>query len=373
MTNLRQWVAGLEGRFNAWTVARLPREDRAEAIELNRQRTWGYWLRAALMLCLSTAVAYALWPKGGWSQAFLISFSVWVVLINGIAFAWFSYRYLARNAAWKISAFSITLLLVSGLSVTLILPAIAPEIEVTAEKLLRVAGLMVLIGAGFSSLLVSVSRMRVREMDQRAARMQAENDRERLARQQVQAELKVLQAQVEPHFLFNTLANVRHLVRSGSPDALIMLDHLVHYLRTAVPEMRSDSSTLGRETELARAYLEIIRMRMGGGLQVEIDVAEGLDRQPFPPLMLMTLIENAVKHGIAPLGKGRISVRASSDGGCLRVSVEDDGRGLAEPIGQGVGLGNVRERLRAIYGDAARLDLAGGGDGGTVAVIEVPL
>ena len=188
----------------------------------------------------------------------------------------------------------------------------------------------------------------------------------------MQAELKVLQAQVEPHFLFNTLANVRYLVESRSPEALTMLDHLIHYLRTALPEIRSGSSTLGREGELARAYLEIIRMRMGGGLDVAVDIPQELAGIPFPPLMLMTLVENAIKHGVAPRGQGRVIVRAAMAGGTLHVSVSDDGRGLTEPIGQGVGLGNVRERLRALHGEAARLDLASREGGGTVATIEVP-
>ena len=93
----------------------------------------------------------------------------------------------------------------------------------------------------------------------------------------------------------------------------------------------------------------------------------------FPPLMLLTLVENAIKHGIAPVGRGRIDLRVVREGGRLQMRVEDDGRGLAEPIGQGVGLGNVRERLRAIHGESARLDLTSRAGGGTVAAIEVPL
>jgi LytS/YehU family sensor histidine kinase len=331
-----------------------------------------WWLRVGAAFAASIAVAYALWPDGGWMQAFLLSLSVWLVLVFGVSHAWVSYRYLSRYPPWKIYAFSITLAIGGGLVGAWILPAIAPELSVTAKKLVRIVAVGVLIGVAMSSLLVSVSRMRLREMDERAARLRAENESERLARRRAEAELKLLQAQVEPHFLFNTLANVRHLVVSGSPDAVTMLDHLVSYLRTALPEMRSESSTLGRETELARAYLEVIRMRMGGELKVEVDVAPGLENSSFPPLLLMTLVENAIKHGIAPLGKGSIAIRAERRDGRLRVDVEDDGRGLAEPIGQGLGLANVRERLRAIYGETARFELAQRGARGTHASIEVP-
>jgi LytS/YehU family sensor histidine kinase len=205
------------------------------------------------------------------------------------------------------------------------------------------------------------------------ALLAAEAERERFARQGVQAELKLLQAQVEPHFLFNTLANLRFLVQTGSPHALEMLDHLIHYLRTALPEIRAESSTVGREIELARAYLEILRIRMGGALEIFADAPADLANVVFPPLVVLTLVENAIKHGIAPLGRGRVGVRAETSNGRLRVIVEDDGRGLVEPIGQGVGLGNVRERLRAIYGETARLELAGRPGGGTIASVEVAL
>ncbi len=126
-----------------------------------------------------------------------------------------------------------------------------------------------------------------------------------------QAELKLLQAQIEPHFLFNTLANLRHLVQTGSPEALAMLDHLVQYLRTALPNIRMPGSTVARELELARAYLEIMRIRMGGALAFSIEMAPGAADAEMPSLMLMTLVENAVKHGIAPRGGGRIAIRGA--------------------------------------------------------------
>ncbi len=188
---------------------------------------------------------------------------------------------------------------------------------------------------------------------------------------QAQAELKLLQAQVEPHFLFNTLANLRHLVQTGSPEALAMLDHLVHYLRTALPDIRTPASTVGRELELARAYLEIMRIRMGGALEFTIEGSEDVAAAEFPPLMLMTLVENAVKHGIAPRGRGRIAIRAARDAKAMRVEVDDDGPGLTRPMGRGVGLANVRERLRALYGERARLELEQREPAGLRAAIEV--
>jgi LytS/YehU family sensor histidine kinase len=150
-----------------------------------------------------------------------------------------------------------------------------------------------------------------------------------------------------------------------------MLDHLIHYLRTALPDIRSDSTTLGREAELARAYLEIMRIRMGE-LTFTIDVPADLSNREFPPLMLMTLVENAVKHGVAPVGRGAIRVCARRLGEAIEVSVIDDGRGLGGTLGQGVGLTNVRERLSALYGARGRLVLESGPDGATVARLELP-
>jgi len=244
--------------------------------------------------------------------------------------------------------------------------------DLAPREISTIAGSVMLLGFVAVALMVSITHLRSREAAQRMELLAGEAEREKLARAGVQAELKLLQAQVEPHFLFNTLANVRYLVQSGSPDALAMLDHLIVYLRTALPEIRNETSTLGREAELARAYLEIMRLRMGGALAFDIDVPEDVARAPFPPLMVITLVENAIKHGVAPLGKGRVTLRARNGGGRLRLEVEDDGRGIAAAPGQGLGLANIRERLATLFGDRARFELSGGGAGGALAVIEVP-
>jgi LytS/YehU family sensor histidine kinase len=192
----------------------------------------------------------------------------------------------------------------------------------------------------------------------------------RLQTAQAQAELKLLQAQIEPHFLFNTLANLRHLVQTGSPDALAMLDHLVHYLRTALPDIRTPGSTVAREMELARAYLEIMRIRMGGALEFTIEVAPDAANTEMPPLMLMTLVENAVKHGIAPqAGGGWIRIQASIDlQGALVIVVRDSGLGFSKSNQTGVGLENVERRLELCYGGEARLAIESSASGTEVSV-----
>jgi LytS/YehU family sensor histidine kinase len=182
-----------------------------------------------------------------------------------------------------------------------------------------------------------------------------------------------MQAQVEPHFLFNTLANVQHLVETDPGAAARMLQSLIDYLRAALPQMRESTTNLGRELDMARAFLEINRVRMGARLDFSIDVPEPLKCKPFPPMMLISLVENAVKHGVDPCCDcGSITIRASEAEGRLKVSVTDTGEGIRPKKGGGVGLANIRERLKALYGSAAKLVLEENAPRGVVASIEVP-
>ncbi len=196
-------------------------------------------------------------------------------------------------------------------------------------------------------------------------------------RQIVEARLQALQAQVEPHFLYNTLANVQALTEVDPPQANKMVGHLIQYLRAALPKMRETTSTVGQEVELVRAYLNILKMRMGERLAFDIAVPAELESIPFPPLMLPSLVENAIKHGLEPQREGgRIDVIAEKMGEHIRLVVKDTGRGLSEePLqaGGGIGLSNIRERLQALFGDAAKLTLESNTPSGMIATIEVPM
>jgi hypothetical protein len=201
------------------------------------------------------------------------------------------------------------------------------------------------------------------------------------SRQLMEARLQALQAQVEPHFLYNTLANVQALTEVDPPAANKMVGHLIEYLRAALPKMRETSSTIGQEVELARAYLNILKMRMGVRLDFAIQVPDELNGVSFPPLMLPSLVENAVKHGLEPVREGgRIDVIAEKVGERFRIIVKDTGRGLAAngttsanaETGGGVGLANIRERLSALYGETAKLSLESNEPKGVIATIEIP-
>jgi signal transduction histidine kinase len=201
-----------------------------------------------------------------------------------------------------------------------------------------------------------------------------------LSRQITLAELKTLQAQVEPHFLYNTLASLQYLIRHNPALAEEMLRRLHDYLRLALPTMRAPLSTVGRELELAQAYLSIMKLRLGDRFQFEILMPPELAEQPLAPMMVATLVENAVKHGIEPkVGAGHITITASQRGPQLELEVRDTGVGLAQAsmasatAGQGVGLANLRDRLASVYGDRAHLQITTGPDGsGVVARLQMP-
>ncbi|APV49375.1 hypothetical protein BWI17_06590 [Betaproteobacteria bacterium GR16-43] len=200
-----------------------------------------------------------------------------------------------------------------------------------------------------------------------------EAEHHRMSQQLTEAKLQALQAQVEPHFLYNTLASVQALTEVDPVQAHAMTGHLIQYLRNALPKMREGVSTVGQEIELVRAYLSILQMRMGKRLSFEIDVPPELNGIAFPPLMLPSLVENAIKHGLEPQREGgMVRITAQQADGRLSLVVADTGRGFAETIGAGVGLANIRERLAALYGDAAKLTLVENTPRGVVATIEVP-
>lgn len=208
-----------------------------------------------------------------------------------------------------------------------------------------------------------------------ARRAGATAAQEGLKRQLAEAQLKMMQAQVEPHFLFNTLASVDYLIETDPARASRMQKNLIQYLRAALPQMRAGSSRLEREIAQCRSYLEILKVRMEERLQFSINVPQGLLSANFPPMMLLTLVENAIKHGLEPKAEGgSLALSASIADANLRVAVADSGMGFGQSprSGTGVGLANVRERLRALYGPAASLVVEANADGGTIATIVLP-
>jgi Histidine kinase len=199
-------------------------------------------------------------------------------------------------------------------------------------------------------------------------------ERSQYEKQALNARLRLLQAQVEPHFLFNTLANVRELVTIGSPSASTVLDSLIAYLRAAVPRINQPTATMGQELDLVRAYLEVMHMRMPDRLAFALHADEAMHALICPPMTLLTLVENAMRHGIDPSEEGgRIDVRVTLAAGRCHAEVIDTGLGLTSVNeGLGTGLANLRERLQLAFGGDATLRLAENQPHGARAEISFP-
>ncbi len=213
-----------------------------------------------------------------------------------------------------------------------------------------------------------------RALKARRAALDAAARARELERSALQARLHAMQAQVEPHFLYNTLANLKYLIRTGQPQAEAMVDHLVGYLQAALPDMRTASSTVQREIDLAEHYLSLMRIRMGERLRFRIDVAPDLLACAVPPAMLISLVENAIKHGLErAVRPGTIVVACRATARRIELSVEDDGVGLDDAhAGGGMGLANIHQRLQLLYGPEAALCVEPGAQGGVRAMLRIP-
>lgn len=261
--------------------------------------------------------------------------------------------------------------ILSGAIVRAGAPGVAPDLMLlpyTLQVQLMVAGL--LVAAREWSERGAASARALHETGLRRSALDAELSA---------ARLRVLQAQVEPHFLFNSLANLRRLVRTDPAGAKTMIDALLRYLEEALPRLREQRTTLAREAELVRAYLAVHQVRMGEErLRVTMDVPPELGSVELPPMMLLTLVENAIKHGLQPLVEGgsvHVEAKRLRDGQdeCLVLTVADTGRGMGSASGTGTGLANLRAQLKAIHGGAASLTLRVNEPRGVVATIALPM
>ncbi|WP_298825606.1 sensor histidine kinase [uncultured Piscinibacter sp.] len=213
----------------------------------------------------------------------------------------------------------------------------------------------------------------------KAARATETAESESLKRQVVEARMAAMQAQVEPHFLFNTLASIDHLIETDPKRASVMQKNLIALLRASMPTMRETAANgvrdLGREMAVITPYLEILKVRMEDRLATQIDVPDGLRSAEFPPMMIQSLVENAIKHGLEPKPEGgTLTVKAEIVHGSLAVTVADTGLGFgkAATAGTGIGLNNIRERLQLLYGHKATLTVAENQPSGTRVTITVP-
>jgi sensor histidine kinase YesM len=237
------------------------------------------------------------------------------------------------------------------------------------KSLFRAIILAITFGIIFSYFFISISRLRTSKEEiqqERIKRLSSEKEA-------LEANLRLLQAQIEPHFLFNTLSNVLSLIGTDPASGKSMLVDLIHYLRTSLSGTFPDPITLDQEMDMIKAYLNIQKIRMGERLHFKIELPDAVSKHPFPPMLLQPLVENALKHGLEPkMEGGEIMIKATEEEDLIRVEVMDTGCGFSSLHNAGVGIGNVKERIKLLYGEKGRFIIEENKPNGVRAIIEVP-
>lgn len=350
-----------------------------------------FYVAAAKLLLPFTALGalqQLLWPgKLSWAESLVLSNLIGFSLACGLMGVWFNYRKLVANRSVK-PLLRILLACVVGLLFGMGASAIFSDkpMVVSPEKIAANVGIALLVVSLLYIVpLGIVAIWRNRQFETMSLQLQQEAERERLARELSESQLRLLRAQIEPHFLFNTLGAVQQLAEQGAPRAAALTADLIAFLRASLAEMRSEQVPLQSEFDMVAAYLRVMQARMGQRLRFRLDLPAPLAHVMVPSMIVLTLAENAIKHGIEPaLRGGDIHISAEQVDGMLRLRVQDTGVGLGGTVagapvpapGGGLGLENVRSRLQLSAqqggGAAGRLELREGEEGGVVADILLP-
>ncbi|MBL8520878.1 MAG: histidine kinase [Betaproteobacteria bacterium] len=361
-------------------LARLTPQERAEIAQFDaavRRHTWRYagiavgvWLTMAVIAKLAVA-------QLGWTAALVLSGVMFAALSFALAAVWFG----PSRARTGLKSMAVVVgLAVSGavlggfLGRLITTGSIADVMEsfTRAAPQILIGGLVT--GMVFAVMMVSVAQYRRSQLMRQNAELARQAGAERMGRQLADAKLKLMQAQVEPHFLFNTLASVQQLAEGRAPEAAAMTAQLIKFLRAGLAGLREESSTLEREFAAIGAYLDIMTTRMGDRLRYELVLPAELRGVAVPPAMLISLVENAIKHGIEPaLEPALLRVEATAGAAGLQVVVADTGIGPnTRNAGGGVGLDNIRQRLRILYAGRATLTVRANEPHGFHATITLP-
>ena len=343
-----------------------------------KYRGWRMYAAIARLIVLFSLCGAGLWllaPHKGLLASMVVANILGLAVVFVFLVAYFNYRKMAGRTV----RFSLMLMLATGAgSLMGATHAAWDKGESVQDAIVSrlPQALMVGLGAGlFLAIpMAVVGGLRNKEYENLTAKLAFDAEREKAARELSEARLRMLHAQIEPHFLFNTLGAVQQLAQKESPRAAALTADLIAFLRGSLGEMRSERVTLASDFGMIEAYLKVMAVRQGERLRFALDLPPALAPAEVPSMMLLTLVENAIKHGIEPsLRGGEIRIAAAREAGRLVLSVRDTGAGLAEQPGAGEGLANVRHRLQLLYGPAAGLDVSGADDGGVLARITLPL
>jgi sensor histidine kinase YesM len=342
-----------------------------------------HWLVGAFLVATGAAWIASRLP---WNMSFLeavILFNAFVVVMiwAGLS-AWFGYRKF-RGKAFRLAVVGPLLALLGafvGASLAGLIKGVNPFTWLYDSALLRhiVTGALV-FGFVYTFIVALIANLRNREYRALAANLETEARQSELSRQLAESKLMLLQLQIEPHFLFNTLGSAQQLAEKGAPEAARLIGDLIRFLRATTPTLHDEANTLKQDAAMIRAYLRIMQMRLGSRLRWSVAIPEDLEDAAVPPGMLITLVENSIKHGIEPLPEGGdVAVtaerQAHPDGVRIALAVVDTGAGDAgAQRAGGIGLANIRERLTLLFGERAALATYANAPRGFIARLVLPL
>jgi LytS/YehU family sensor histidine kinase len=336
-------------------------------------RAWFAVGKLAILFSLAGTLFNVLFLHAGWLVPVIVANAIGFSMVIGIVGVWFNYRTIVQKK-WKVFAKIVLATLVCGVVTAYgVLVMTGTRIGTVWDVVPGFLAVLLGLGLAFAVPMIAIGILRNRQYELLNAQLQAEAERERLARELSESRLRMLRAQIEPHFLFNTLGAVQQLAQQGAPRAAELTANLIAFLRASLGDMRCDQVSLEAEFGLVESYLNVMQVRLGGRLRFTVALPRALAGVRVPSMILLTLAENAIKHGIEPsLRGGTITVAARCEHDVLRLRVEDSGVGMSAVPGAGMGLDNARTRLRLAYGDGAVLALEDG-DPGLVAEISLPL
>ena len=343
-------------------------------------RGWALW-RAFAKLCLVFSVFGALFKLSFLPAKPLVSVVVaanalGLALVLVLIMVWFNHEKYSRPSRKLIGAIA-GLGMLGGVYGAVVAMAVRgnswQQLLDSVPRVMIITGFAVLLLVALPGFVVAV--VRNRHFALLTAQLKQDAERERLARELSETQLRLLRAQIEPHFLFNTLGAVQQLAEQGGQGAARaaeLTSHLIDFLRGSMSDMRCEQVALDTEFGLVDSYLRVMQVRIGERLRYTIDLPDALASTQVPSMLVLTLAENAIKHGIEPaMHGGEIAVTARADNGTLRIGVRDSGVGMSDTPGDGAGLENVRHRLRLAYGEGACL-LLSEAEPGLLAEIAIP-
>ncbi|WP_300759303.1 histidine kinase [Janthinobacterium sp.] len=380
-------IKGCVRRWIAMQLVKLTPIERQQLHDflLKRRRGQAYLAAVKLMLLFSAIgiLVHLMFPsKLNWIKVLLLSNFLGFVLAWALIGIWFNYRKIVQNK-FK-TAMLILFPCIFGVLTGVILAAVEDPrpLNLSLEHVARVSGLALLVAALLYMVPIAIVAMwRNRQYEALAAKLEQDAERERMARELSDSQLRLLRAQIEPHFLFNTLGAVQQLAEQGAPKAAALTADLIAFLRASLDKMRSEQVPLQSEFDMVAAYLRVMQARMGARLHFNLDLPPSLAHTTVPSMIVLTLAENAIKHGIEPaLRGGEIHISAALEGSMLRLRVRDTGMGLVEHATTasdgGLGLDNIRSRLQLVAqhdgGPAGSLEVRNGEESGVIADILLP-